>query len=129
MAEKSDYVKTKFGEFKEYLQKELGVLKAVKSYEIIYTYLEQFPGRIKTFIKDVSEISSSTLDRLPKEFRESLLTDREAYLKKAAALLEEESKAYSPLDGSVWEDVGNMLKQLSEDTMLLIKKGKDKQAG
>ena len=102
------YFEGKISRFKNYLNLELEILDHEGvNYEIVYDYLKEFPRRILRFVRGntpyIPKENSGPLDE----------ADRKEYLARIAMVLEDKSRDFSPMDGSVPEDIGRNLKSLS----------------
>lgn len=104
--------------FETYLNKELSVFEGGVGYDIVYDYIKELEERIQRFIK----FHNPRVRRkkgVPREFIKSSARYSKKYLKGVADILREKSMLYSPADGSVPEDIGNLLRKLSD---LFLKK-------
>lgn len=88
----------------------MAVLKAVRSYHIIYDYIGQLPDRIKRFVHE----------KTPKPDELNFLELRNTYLQNVSQILRKHAKGYRASDGSVPEDIGALLTRLAEEFQLEI---------
>jgi len=98
-----------------YLDAELDVLEKVKSYQIIYDYLDQLPERVRRFVND--KVSSRT----------DFIELRKEYLFQVSKELFERSQQgkYHYIHGSVPEDIGKTLEKLAEEFFLSTSSSQD----
>lgn len=104
-----DYFEKKISQFNSYLEKELEVIvhEGVK-FNIVYGYLLELPERILRFVR-------GNAPYIPKMAEGGLFDrlDRQIYLVGVSEKLMSRAQGYSPMDGSVPEDIGKILKNLS----------------
>lgn len=95
-------IKNHIEQTKGYILTELRVLEEVNSYDIIYDYLRQLPGRIRKFVNDRTK-------RLEDELLKGI------YLSTVSEEVKKVASNYSPMDGSVPQDIGDTLKKLADE--------------
>lgn len=99
--------------FEAYLSKELEILDdETVGYLIVYKYLRELGIRVRRYVKyNFPSPKGLPSAELIKEFTRY----RNEYREGVAGVLLEMSASYSPADGSVPEDIGEMLRKLSEE--------------
>lgn len=117
--ERESYVAGKVAEFKKYLSAELNVLDAVHSYNIIYNYINSLRGRISEFLEQETPGVPPNVYLAEVEAKFALY--RAEYLLEISQELARRFSHYSPMDGSVPEDIGNLLQELSKEILSSIK--------
>lgn len=112
---KDDYVAKLTKSFEVYLQSELDVLEVVDSYDIIYNYVNEFEKRVKRYIKSHNPAPSKKAKGkgMPDDLIKKFADHGKKYLRGVASILKKKSRNYSPMEGSVPEDIGELLKKLS----------------
>jgi hypothetical protein len=118
-AEKDGYVAGKVAEFRTYLAAELDVLDAVHIYHIIYKYINPLRGRVMEFLR--AHMPDVTPGIYTKEVEGKFALYKVEYLMAVAEELESKSGGYGWADGSVPEDIGKLLKELSKEVLRLIR--------
>lgn len=104
--------------FEIYLNKESSVLKDGVGYGIVYDYIKELEERIQRFVK-YHDPEVRRKKGVPRKIIESSARYSKKYLEGVASILREKSMLYSPVDGSVPEDIGKLLRKLSD---LFLKK-------
>jgi hypothetical protein len=112
-AQSEGYVKGLIKAFKSYLRKELDVLKDDKiNYDIVYEYLKELKVRVRRYVKSNDpSLKEMSKDELVRKFARC----GKAYRKGVAVALLKTAEHYSPIDGSVSEDIGETLVKLSRE--------------
>ena len=119
-AERESYVAGNVAEFKAYLSAELNVLDAVRSYHIIYIYLREFKSRIERFLKQETPGTGMTPGTYSRDIEAKFALFRVEYLMAASTELKDYSICYGPTDGSVPEDISQLLEDLSREVLRSI---------
>lgn len=103
-AKKQGFVEGALAEFEFYLKRELAVLDSVVGYEITYNYIRELRKRVRRFVrKNAPPKGSPTTKKM-----------RPIYLEGVSVILQEKAQRYSPMDGSVPEYIGDLLRKLAE---------------
>lgn len=112
---KDNYVARLTKSFEAYLQGELDVLEIVDNYDIIYDYVREFERRVRRYIKSHNPKPKKKIKELPDDVRKQFIEYGKKYLRGVVRILKGKSSLYSPIDGSVPEDIGELLKKLSRE--------------
>ena len=112
---KDNYVARLTESFEAYLQSELDVLEIVDNYDIIYDYVREFERRVKRYIKSHNPKPKKKIEGLPDDVRKQFIDYGKKYLRSVVRILKSKSSLYSPIEGSVPEDIGELLKKLSRE--------------
>lgn len=120
-AEEKGYVEGLLKKFEVYLGKELSVLDGGVGYAIVYSYIRELEKRVKRYVREHNPTPNKKVKckKMPDDLIKKFTRYGKAYLKGVASILREKSMLYSPADGSVPEDIGNLLRKLSD---LFLKK-------
>lgn len=116
-AKEKGYVAGKAEAFRVYLTRELAVIDAEGiGYKIVYDYLKELEKRVLRFVKEnLPWVPTGTEeDKFKGKDIKDWRQEREGYKQLIVAILKEEASHFSPLDGSVPEDIGKVLETLSE---------------
>lgn len=110
------FVDGKAAIFEDYLNNELSILDSEGViYQIVYDYIREFESRLLRFIN--ANIPWWVSDRIPLGLDKAKIRickkERKEYLKKISSILEYKANFYTPVMGSVPEDVGKLLRNLS----------------
>lgn len=110
------FVDGKVAIFEDYLDNELNILDSEGvTYQIVYNYIREFEPRLLRFIREnipwwASDKSPLGLDKV--KIR-GYKKERKEYLKRISSILEDKANFYTPVMGSVPEDIGKLLRDLS----------------
>lgn len=116
-AQKDGYAKGLVKAFEIYLRRELEVLDADIGYKIIYYYIDELVTRVKRYVKEhnPAPTKKAKAKDMPRELIKKFTQYGKVYLKGVAGVFQEMSEHYSPMDGSVPEDISETLKKLSRE--------------
>lgn len=107
-----DYAGGLVEKFEGYLARELAVLNGGVGYEIVYSYLDELSNRITRFVR-YHEPKIKKKKGVPMSVVNQTDLYKARYLQGVAYVLRWQAGQYSPLFGSVPEDIGKLLRKLA----------------